>query len=808
MAWIANACFALFWPAAGTGAAPFAKEGWLWLPLLAGGMVAIFFSGRAEPPPASRAWGALCLPALVAAVLLPFPYSVPPLLLGAAGLLRLARFEERVARTGMVTAGLLSLQAIVVAPMGIVASQVHAIDALAWPLWALLRIAGADPDLQGAQIFVHTNGITRVYRPLVEMLGIWPLIPFGLCGLFLARGNLGRYLETLGIYTSLRALVGTLLYLDSGSIEWFWKPGLDSVGIGLLAVSLWRRIPAATPRLGIEGDAAPVRPALAAASFAVLAASAGCFALFYEDPGTRKPGRILIDEYHSNWEWTEEPLDRNRYGRRSTYNYWCLADYLSHYYPRIDRNHQPLTSDGLESYDVLILKTPHIDFSAAETEAVEKFVRTGGGLWVFADHSDVLGCATVLNPLMARFGITFGTESAFALDPPFMHQTYYGPPMLRHPTVRQVDIMPFASSCPVLCAPGAWPILLRERHWTEQVDYTPYNFAARESPSAAEPFGTVAAGAVARYGEGRVAAFADSTMMSNFIFFASGVPELSLGTVEWLNHRNASPAAPRAAALAAAAALLALLAVWAVSPRSTVGLWPGLWVGVAAGLSAADFASRTDPPKPIKPMVTVAFDYEWDHVFLPRKHSVHYVPFESYQTFFIWFGRINMKPKIRNRFEDCVHDPMTILIEPQSVPDPDTVRRYVRDGGILLVLDDPANHSNAAARILAPFGLTLGAHVDDEPLALAGTQGTIEGIAPKHFKEIRGGKPWIVGAKSGRACLAGVEFGLGKVAAFGASRIFSAQAMGDVAATPTAPQKNLFQLQYWLIETVLGLRAP
>jgi hypothetical protein len=41
-----------------------------------------------------------------------------------------------------------------------------------------------------------------------------------------------------------------------------------------------------------------------------------------------------------------------------------------------------------------------------------------------------------------------------------------------------------------------------------------------------------------RAGEGRIAAFTDSTIWSNFCYFEPGKSELSVGLVEWLNHRQ------------------------------------------------------------------------------------------------------------------------------------------------------------------------------------------------------------------------------------------------------------------------------
>ena len=52
----------------------------------------------------------------------------------------------------------------------------------------------------------------------------------------------------------------------------------------------------------------------------------------FHDLGRLKSGRIVIDEFHSNWEWTDRRFDTRWFGIQSVYNYYCFADYLNHFY--------------------------------------------------------------------------------------------------------------------------------------------------------------------------------------------------------------------------------------------------------------------------------------------------------------------------------------------------------------------------------------------------------------------------------------------------------------------------------------------
>jgi hypothetical protein len=49
------------------------------------------------------------------------------------------------------------------------------------------------------------------------------------------------------------------------------------------------------------------------------------------DPGLKSQGRILVDEYHSDWEWTEQEFDTKWYGIKSGYNYYNLFEYLDYF---------------------------------------------------------------------------------------------------------------------------------------------------------------------------------------------------------------------------------------------------------------------------------------------------------------------------------------------------------------------------------------------------------------------------------------------------------------------------------------------
>ena len=134
-------------------------------------------------------------------------------------------------------------------------------------------------------------------------------------------------------------------------------------------------------------------------------------------------------------EPTIKPYDTEWYGQDAAYNYACIFDYLSHYYDvgRLEPKNRPaddkrkelpassvaisqINSAALRDCDVLVLKTPTADFSPEEVQAIEQFVKRGGGLFLVGEHTDVFGTGRHLNSVAREFGFAFRHDCLFAID--------------------------------------------------------------------------------------------------------------------------------------------------------------------------------------------------------------------------------------------------------------------------------------------------------------------------------------------------------------------------------------------------------
>ena len=133
------------------------------------------------------------------------------------------------------------------------------------------------------------------------------------------------------------------------------------------------------------------------------------FAGFWDPPGIRGKGRVLVDEFHSKWEPTQRPYDTEWYGNDSGYNYAVIYDYLNHFIPWAGFP-RPSTLNSSTDCDVLICKVPTERYCTRRGRAIERFVRQRRRqLLLVGEHTDVFGTGVSLND------ISSGLASPFAM---------------------------------------------------------------------------------------------------------------------------------------------------------------------------------------------------------------------------------------------------------------------------------------------------------------------------------------------------------------------------------------------------------
>lgn len=331
-------------------------------------------------------------------------------------------------------------------------------------------------------------------------------------------------------------------------------------------------------------------------------------AIFWQPQGTLKPGDVVIANWHAQWSQCDRPYDRDWYGADSGYNYACLKRLFGLFQP-VRLTSGPLAAQDLEGASTLVVYDPDRAFDADQLKLVEDFVREGGGLLVIGDHTNVFGSGSHLNELVEPFGFQYRDDVLFDLDADF-HQIIDAPVL---PPAAWHGIEFFKLRGPTSLRPTSlWtrPVYQVGHSKGVRAIYSVNNFYPPPHDDPKMSSGDFCVAATARYGKGRVAAWADSTVFSNFEIFYPGKYEYLLDTLHWLNHKDSglSGVARRMGLLVLCAGAAALLLRYR-RPR----LWLGVFTAAGGGLLAAWMLSRVaetraaEFPQPLLPSDWVVF---------------------------------------------------------------------------------------------------------------------------------------------------------------------------------------------------------
>ncbi len=568
-----------------------------------------------------------------------------------------------------------------------------------------------------------------------------------------------------------------------------------------------------------DSSCAPVEPARSWFGVPLLLAAAGtglaAFLWYWEPVGQPQSGRIMIVERHSTWEPTTTPYGTTMYGEAGSYNYAAAYDYCGQYFQMSRLLEAEAIDDAtLARCDVLVIKTPTSRYAEDEIAAVVRFVERGGALLMIGDHTNVFNMNTSLNDVSRHFGFSFRNDLLFRVGTPYVQQ--YRPPVVASPIVQHVPPMNFAVSCSIDpgCSPGrmvvrssglfSLPPAYHESNYHPQAEYRPNMH-----------FGAWCQLWSCRYGQGRVLAFADSTLFSNFCVFQPGKAELLRGMLAWLNHRSVwDRRAPRLGLVLALGLLAVVLLAWGVwIGRRQSGIWILLLASGYAGWTLASIAvvasHRQSLPVP-------AVQRTQPHVVLDR--TVSEVPLFTgafaddkeglgYGLFEQWIPRIGNWTSRATGRDVFAGDALVIVCPTRSVTAEYQQRlvEFVAGGGRLLVLDSPDVQGSTVNSLLWPFGMSSSA-AGAEQNAGGLTWADGRGIPPMPLLascRIDGGQPL---ARIGETPVAAqVRHGRGLVTAVGFGSLFNDTAMGTHWLPP--PEQETLQ-RYEILYGLLRASLP
>lgn len=686
------------------------------------------------------------------------------------------------------------------------------IPVLASFVGSLLSLMGLSVGSHGGMVYLTTMAGPLEFATSIDHLGLKaPLLFLVLSGvwLFWAEPSLPRVFRKLGmiaglllVLTILRTALWIMLFLGLCDFVGFeteelpFRPFMNENAAALSYLPFLLAAGALMSRCFANSSFADTRALglprvlrwLAVPALLLLSGIA-----VWEPTGSPKSNKkIVISTFHTQWSRTDRPYDREWYGADSGYNYACLKRLLGRFYP-VAEAAGPLRPADLDGAGILIIYLPDRDFTKDEIELVHGFVRDGGGLWVIGDHTNVFGSTSHLNKLCEPFGFQYRDDVLFDLDEDF-HQMLYPPPQasqLWH------GVSMFKLRGPTSITPTSIftrPVYQVDHSKGVRAIYSVNNFYPPPHDDPKMKMGTFCVSATSHYGRGRVTAWADSTVFSNFEIFYPGKYEYLLNTMHWLSHKDSSwSGMMRRLVPIIALAALAIFLMRRRDPR----VWFATVVAAVACLGAARMAGlwieqrRAEFPKPLQPS-------EWVVFAATAKDKGHHLqtfiteePYDQrYEVFIQWVLRTGAYAGFQLLDKERANG----FYEHLRAQDNTTtaLALIVRKEGDLSQLDAlAAVHTRAKDPLLLMFASTIPAAQAVDHIKRSGLVKSTEALAkiatawPSGEVEIRDGDR--------------------RVLVISAAERFSDKSMGiSEKVVPDAGQRVLFNQAFSVIERLLG----
>lgn len=562
----------------------------------------------------------------------------------------------------------------------------------------------------------------------------------------------------------------------------------------------------------------------------------------WQDPGERKPGRVVIDEFHSDWEKADLPMVKDVFGVKTVYNYGFLKEFLEKHFSSVQTSNTAIDSGLLDHTDVLILKTPTKPYSSEEVAAVRQFVDSGGGLWLIGDHTNIFGMNTYLNQVGSQWGIYFNADAVSPLPGYYQqvvsvpgvpdvhdcgnreHETLASARYLNHPIIgHRLPFLAVLTSCSVSAPWNCEPVSISRGTFVDHPLFGGNTFFGNLKHDSEETYGCVLQNVAVRSGRGRVATWSDSTLFSSFSMCMTGVPDLALGYVEWLNRRNV------VARETVSLGVLVLISVMVVGifigrnrSREVIGglvggmLMLGCFVPLIDGINAKAY-TLGDISSGFR---TIGFDQQYSCLDLPNRDHVHRGELKNFESLYVLMQRLHLFPQAADRLKDLVKCDTIIMVNPTrdlDQNDVEALKEYLHRGGAVVLMAGRTTSavSDLEKRVQALNRLLAGLAVPDQfqalpqetltdfhgPLLQPSLLTDAEVVAGLRIADSQ--TKVLLRAADGNSLVARRQIGKGNVILCAIPELFSNANLGEPGSVPNARQELALQCAVRLVSEVL-----
>lgn len=449
--------------------------------------------------------------------------------------------------------------------------------------------------------------------------------------------------------------------------------------------------------------------------------------LTLDPPSRPRRGTILFHD-SGHLEWGRPTF--GRYGPHSGGSFGLWPDYLAAYGYKARRG--PLTAENLEGAEAVVLINLPEKLDDEETERLLAFVKKGGGLVIWGEHTGVGRIRRPINDLLAHLPgapIRLRFDSAV----PMRQGWAEGLTLLPHPAVygvqNPIDLV-IAVGASLEINPPARPIIVGRFGHSDKGDVTnrARNYVGDMRYNPGERLGDVVLAAEIRYGEGHVVVLGDTTPLGSVNLMTTMPFHVRL--LDWITAdrqgiwgfllRNGWLAAlllvgagvclalGRSRATLAAAALVLGLTLTLTTRLNEAQSAPPTWAEL----------SRTIPTSPIA-YVDVSHQERFDRV-LWEETSIGGLDYN--------LMRNGSLPLLLRRIDADVlagADLLVVVAPGQrfTTREVETIAHWVERGGRLLV-SVGWEESEASQDLLAAFGLAVG-HIPLGPIEVERDTGPV-----------------------------------------------------------------------------------